>query len=140
MGAGQESCVSMVAQSSLSPSICCISEPVPIFPVACYHRPLVVTASQILLARGNCVIAYWVPLSLPTTHTCLGQVFICFLKELQYKAHFFQPPGVKSQIPKEKGLLSIWDLHSYSQPPCDFYYHQPTQADFLKHILWVRQR
>ena len=65
---------------------------------------------------------------------------ICFLKELQYKARFFQPPGVESQIPKEKGLLSVWGLHSYLQPPCDFYYHQPTQADFLKHILWVRQR
>ena len=139
-GAGQESCVSMAAQSSLSPSICCISQPVPIFPVAHYHRRLVLTASQILLARGSCVIPYRVPASLPTTHTCWGQAFLCFLKELQYKAHFFQPLGVESQIPKETGLLPVWGLQSYLQPPCDLYYHQPTQADFLKQTLWVRQR
>lgn len=64
----------------------------------------------------------------------------CFLKELQYKAHFFQPLGVESQIPKETGLLSVRGLQSYLQPPCDLYYHQPMQADFLKQFLWVRQR
>lgn len=83
-------------------------------------------------------------LTLPTPiHPCAGQAFLCFLKSLWHKIHFFQPPEVESQTPQERVYFNSAAIQRFGAT-LQFYY-QHTQTDLLKYILgvepkYVRQR